>query len=912
MSRWYSRRAFWLIAPALLILVLAWPDPAGAVYEKIRVPYPVDRPVSELFFHPDLELMNDDDGAYILLSRPEFTKELRDRGFAVEVLVPDLEAHYMARYQGTRDYGIWHTYDETVAEMNLLHSEYPNLTTAPSIIATTGQLRSVWAMKISDNPGVQETEPEVLFDGMHHAREIMTVEDILHFMRYLCENYESDSGIRFLVDNRQIWFVPLLNVDGFVYNEQTNPNGGGMWRKNRRPDIGGCYGVDLNRNYPYQWVGGGSSTDPCSDTYRGPSARSEPEVAGLTAFINAHSFVTWQSYHSVAGMVLIPWSYTTAHTVDDAIFRAVGNEMASQNGYSVGQAPELLYTVNGGNMDWGYGAVTEHAKIFSFSTEIGGSDFWPLTTERDGLIAENLHSNIYLCQIAGAYLALDALAVTGGDGNARLDPGESCSLVASVSNPGVLVGAGDARVSIFSNDPYVTISDGQSDLGNIAAGGSADNSSDPFDVVVASGCPAGRAVTFTVRLEASGGLRVDETRSFTVGQLPTLYANTFETAGSEWNTDPTHTATLGAFVRVNPVGTSFQPEDDTTADPGVYAWITAQNPGGADGTDDVDSGISATRSPVIDLSGAVHARLDLNYFHGQRDPGDDATDGFRIDISNDNGGSWVNLVQIGDVNYSAIWRDLQVDLEEVLPLTAQMLLRVQAADPGGSSGTGDIVEGGIDDVFIYDVGSENQAPSAPVVLSPPDGAGEQPAGPALVVTNATDPEGLPLTYSFRVYSDALLTQVVASVDGVPEGAGTTSWTVTPDLGNATYYWRAYAADASLWSLYSPPASFTVTGGSSSVESSGLSAAGFTAGPNPAAGPVRLRYHAPAAPYARLEVYDPTGRAVRVLEGPRWSEGWQEVAWDGRDREGRPVAAGVYHVRLVMPTESRTVRVVQVK
>lgn len=912
MSCWNSRRDSWLIVVALLILVVACAGRAGAVYEKIRVPYPVDRPASDLFFHPDLELMNDDDGAYILLSRPELSQELRDRGFEVETLVPDLEAFYAERSRLTRDYGVWHTYAETVSEMNLLHLQYPNLTTAPSVIATTGEMRSVYAMKISDNPGVQENEPEVLFDGMHHAREIMTVEGLLHFMRYLCENYQADPGIRFLVDNRQIWFVPLLNVDGFVYNETTNPNGGGMWRKNRRANAGGCYGVDLNRNYPYEWVGGGSSTDPCNDTYRGPSARSEPEIVGHTAFINAHSFKTWQSYHSVAGMVLFPWGYTTAHTVDDALFRSIAAQMASQNGYSTGQAPELLYSVNGGSCDWGYGATTEHTKIFSFTTEFGGSDFWPLPSERDGLIAENLASNIYLCQIAGAYLALNSLAVSGGDGNGRLDPGEICSLVATVGNSGVLVGATGAQVSVFCNDPYVTFTDAQSSLGDIAPGATASNSSDPFDLVVAAGCPAGRAVTFTVRLEASGGLRVDETRSFTIGQLPTFYVDTFETAGSEWFTDPSHNAGTGAFVRVDPVGTPFQPEDDTTPAPGVNAWITGQNAGGAEGVDDVDSGTSATRSSVINLAAAAHAQLNMNYFFAQRDPGDDATDGFRIDVSNDNGGSWVNLVQIGDVNYQGIWRNLQVNLESVLPLTAQMLLRVQVADPGGASGTGDLIEGGIDDVYIYDTGSGNQAPSAPVVVSPADGAGAQPSNPTLTVTNAVDPEGQPLTYSFRVYSDALLTQVVASVDGVAAGAGTTSWTVTPALANGTCYWRAYAADASLFGSYCPPASFTVTGGTSDVAAGIGAEVRLTAGPNPANGAVRLRYNAPAAPYAKLDIYDSAGRVVQSLEGPRWSEGWQEVGWDGRDRDGHAVAAGVYHVRLVLPTETRTVRVVQIR
>jgi len=911
-SSWLAGgRASLALAAALCVLGALLPATADAVYEKIRVAYPEGGQPSDLFFHPDLELMGDDDGAYILLSRPELTEGLIARGFEVEVLVPDLEAYYAARQRGERDYGVWHTYDETVAEMDLLHSQFPHLTTAKSVIGTTGQGRTIWGMKISDNPGTQEAEPEVLFDGMIHAREIMTVEVILHYMRYLCENYGTDPVVTFLVDNRQIWFIPLLNVDGFVYNEQTSPNGGGMWRKNRRNNGSGCYGVDNNRNFTYQWTGSGSSPDPCSETYRGPSAGSEPENVAIMNFINAHNFVTWQSYHSVAGMVLFPWGYTTGHTQDDGLFRQIAGVMASAGGYSFGQPPELLYSVNGGSFDWGYGATTEHAKIFAFTTEVSGSDFWPQPSERDMLIAQNLNSNLYLCQIAGAYLALNAFAVTGGDGNGRLDPGESASIVATVGNPGVLVGATNVRIALVSDDPYVTVTDAQSNLGNIAAGGSANNNGDPFDVTVAAGCPAGRNANFRIVLEADGGLKITETRSLPVGEPPVLYTETFEGA-TAWAQDPTHTAPTGAFVRVDPVATNYQPGDDTTPSPGIYAWITGQNPGGADGTDDVDSGIAASRSGVIDLSGESHARLDLMYFFGQRDAGDDAGDGFRIDVSNDGGGSWVNLLQIGDVSYQATWRNFQVTLEDHLPLTAQMMLRVQAADPGGSGGTGDIIEGGLDDVRIFDMGDGNEPPPAPNRLSPADGAPGQPSQPTLVVANVVDPDGDAVTYSFRVYADPYLTQVVASADGIPAGAGgQTSWVVNPPLADGEFYWRAFASDPVLAGSFSTTGWFTVAG-SGAVPEPGATAATLIVGPNPTVGGVVLRYQAPAAPWAQIQVFDSAGRRVRRIEAPRWSEGWQEVVWDGLDDAGLSLPAGVYHVRLAMPQETRSVRVIRIR
>jgi hypothetical protein len=897
-----------LLGLALLLAAV----PQARIYEKIRVPVTPDLDRSALFFHPDLELMGDDDGALILLSRPELTAELRARGFEVEVQIPDLEAYYSSRCVPMRDYGIWHTYSEMVDEMNAIHAEFPDLTTAPASIGTTGQGRVLWAMKVSDNPNVQEDEPEVLFDGVHHAREIMALEIPLHFIRYLCENYGTDPVITFIVNNRQVWFVPMVNVDGFVYNEQTNPNGGGMWRKNRRDNgISGCEGVDPNRNYTFQWGGEGSSGNPCDETYRGPSAGSEPEIQAHMNFINAHQFVTWETYHSVAGQILLPWGYTTTPTPDNAIFMAMGNEMARDSGYQVGQCSIILYMVSGGAFDWGYGSVGQHNKIFAVSTEIGGSDFWPDPSERDGLIAENLYSNIYLCLVAGGYAELTTLAVTGGDGNGRLDPGETVSLVPTVHNPGVLYGIEDVTATLLCQDPYIALHDAATSFGDLGAGQSATATADPFDLSVAADCPEGRMVSFTVRLQAAGGLEVDVTRELRVGEPPLLYACDFEQANHGWTQDPTHTAATGAFVRIDPVATQFQPEDDTTPAPGIYGWITAQNPGGNVGIDDVDNGISATRSPVIDLTGASHVLLDLNYFHGQRDAGDDNGDFFRIDVSNDGGASWpANLVFVGDVTHTAEWRNLQVNLEEHIALTSQMLVRVQAAD---GIATGDIIEGGVDDVFLYDRGDGNNPPSAPVLVSPPEGASGQPPTPTLIVANAVDPEGDPLTYGFQVYADAELTQLVASVAGVPEGAGgQTSWTVTPALAlNQTYSWRAYAADPQVSGLCMAAASFTVSDASGIAQLRGnANMPRLTAGPNPAHGAVAIRYYTPATPTASLEILDVSGRVVRTLAGERWSEGWHETHWDGRDDAGHPLGGGLYWVRLVLPEETRTVRVVQ--
>lgn len=898
----------WSTLAILGMLAIASPVRAGEEpYQQIRVSLTPDHSLARLLSNHNIQLMDRGDERQVdVLSRPSVTEELILDGWTTEVIHPDLASHYASLQGATLDYGVWHTYQETIDELNLLHAQYPNITTAPISLGTTGEERDIWAIKVSDHPDIEEAdESEVLYDGVHHAREIMTVEMCLYFARYLCENYGTDPVATFLVDNRQVWFVPIVNPDGFVYNEDTYPDGGGMWRKNRRPGPDNCFGVDNNRNYPFEWGGNGSSANPCDDDYRGPSAGSEPENQALMNLVNAHHFLTHNSWHSVAGMHLIPWGYTAAHTPDDARLRTMANEMARDNGYTVGQAPEILYSVNGGMTDWMYGAQTEHPKVFTFSTEISGSGFWPAESEREGLLAENLHSILYTTEIAGTYVTAPALEIAGGDG--QMDPGDTIDLVATVRNDG-LSDAADIAIRMTCDDPYVVMIHASDTIDNLIGGEIWRNEEYPFRIQIEPGCPIGRSIAFMVITDGPGDAHNEVPFTFQVGALPTIYANDFESS-SDWVQDATHTAATGAFVRIDPVGTDFQPEDDTTPT-GSHALVTAQNPAGMESIDDVDLGIAAIHSPDFDLTGVPGVRLSMNYFHGQRDAGDDGGgDFFRIDVSSNGGANWVSLVAIGDVTTAPQWRNLTVELGNVIPLTGQVRLRVQAGDRLTNV---DTVEGGIDDVYLYSVASSNQPPTAPTPISPPDGGGVE-SGVALVVGNATDPEGDPLTYGFRVYADPDLTNLVATASGIAPGATTTSWQIDPPLESGAYFWRAYAEDATHRGLYGPTWSFYFRG-PSDVESPSLAGSGTAAveaSPNPASAGVRIRYLAPASLTSRLGIYDAQGRLVRDLRVVPSASGWREILWDGMDEAGQRVPSGSYWVRLWTPGETRTVRLVRI-
>src|SRR5262245_3432828 len=211
---------------------------ASKTYESILVEIPTREDALRVLREiPDIEFMKpvpDRPGVYSMVSTPEIDQRLTQMGFRVTVVVPDLVAQFEASASSGPNFGIFHTYSETEAYLDSIAATFPAITTDKFSIGNSLEGRAIWAIKVSDNPDVDEDEGEILFDGVTHAREIMTVEMILNYLNYLCSSYGVDPLATFLVNNREIYFVPIVNPDGFVWNETTNPNGGGLWRKNRR------------------------------------------------------------------------------------------------------------------------------------------------------------------------------------------------------------------------------------------------------------------------------------------------------------------------------------------------------------------------------------------------------------------------------------------------------------------------------------------------------------------------------------------------------------------------------------------------------------------------------------------------------------------------------------------------------
>ncbi len=153
----------------------------------------------------------------------------------------------------------------------------------------------LWALKLSDNVAVEEEEPAMVFAAQHHAREFNAPHMVVGAMRRVASAYGVDPALTAAVDNNELYFVPCANPDGVDYCWSTNNS----WRKNRRNNGNGTFGVDLNRNFPFLWGRCGASTRTSSDTYRGPSAGSEPEtkcMLALMRFVRPDVYIDFHSF----------------------------------------------------------------------------------------------------------------------------------------------------------------------------------------------------------------------------------------------------------------------------------------------------------------------------------------------------------------------------------------------------------------------------------------------------------------------------------------------------------------------------------------------------------------------------------------------------------------------------------------
>ena len=327
-------------------------------------------------------------------------------------------------FKPSDDFGGFYTYNEMLNELDDMHSLYPEIISARSDIKDetfsssphiheTYEGRYLQWVKISDNPNVSEGEPQILYTALHHAREPASLQQLIYFMWYLLENYDSNDSIKQIIDNSELFFVPCVNPDGYIFNETIEPNGGGMWRKNTRDS----HGVDNNRNYSYidengneVWNTSGTSSNPYGSTYAGDGPFSESENRAIRYFVESNNFKIALNNHTYGNLLLYPYGYDYNQTTDDDdIFQFISSALVSENNYDNIISADL-YPAAGDSDDFMYGMLnTENnqvrEKIFAMTPEIGSS-FWPQASTIEDICKGMLHLNLTAAKMIGNYASL--------------------------------------------------------------------------------------------------------------------------------------------------------------------------------------------------------------------------------------------------------------------------------------------------------------------------------------------------------------------------------------------------------------------------------------------------------------------------------------------------------------------------
>ncbi len=315
-----------------------------------------------------------------------------------------------------------YTNAEIEAILDDMRAKFPNLISIKQNASPTNQLtwegNTIWTVKISDNPDSDEAEPQSLITGMLHSREAVAQINVIYYMWYLLENYATDPSLKTLVDNAELYFIPVANPDGLARNEVVAAGGGGMQRKNRNPNA--CStgfvtrGVDLNRNFGYFYNTGGTSSTPCFDTYRGTGAFSEPETQIFRDFSLTKNFKTAQNHHTSANVMVHPFSGISSNPQAIDELTQFSHDLTEFNRYVFGPVQLILTLASGDSNEWmrggvndGTGSTGSGRNTWATTAESGNSNqegsFWPNPTQIVDISKRAMRMNFVNSYYAGKF-----------------------------------------------------------------------------------------------------------------------------------------------------------------------------------------------------------------------------------------------------------------------------------------------------------------------------------------------------------------------------------------------------------------------------------------------------------------------------------------------------------------------------
>ncbi len=313
-------------------------------------------------------------------------------------------------------YTCYRTVEETYAAAQALVTAHPTLAAWTDVgNSWTKQQGSggydMMVLKLT-NSAITGVKPKIFITASIHAREYTPAETATRFAEYLVNNYGTDADATWLLDHHEVHLMFQANPDGRKKAET-----GLSWRKNVDNNDGcsnsSTWGTDLNRNFSFYWnyCSGCSSADPCADTYRGPSAGSEPETqaiqnyllsnfpdqrdASLSAAAPATATGVYIDLHSYSQLVLWPWGFTSSTAPNATALQTLGRKLAYFNSYTPEQSVSL-YATDGATDDFAYGNLG----VAAFTIEMGTAFFQSCTTFENTVYPVNLNALIYAAKVA--------------------------------------------------------------------------------------------------------------------------------------------------------------------------------------------------------------------------------------------------------------------------------------------------------------------------------------------------------------------------------------------------------------------------------------------------------------------------------------------------------------------------------
>jgi murein tripeptide amidase MpaA len=621
---------------------------------------------------------------------PEHMPALRESGLAFEILHENVQT-LIDQQRPARAPAGWFedfkTYEEVNALIDTLAALRPDLVTKLTI-GQSLEGRTIYGMRIS---GLDESAdaPAVLFNSTQHAREWITPMTTMYIADRLVGTYDVDPDVQAMVDQVVFYIVPIVNPDGYVYAWDVER----LWRKNRRDNGNGCYGVDNNRNWGFNWGDDTtSSSDPCNQIYRGTGPFSEPENQAVRDFVLAHSdIVAHIDFHSYTQVLISPYGDVSGEPPepDRTTFRELNPAMAAAifnvHGVTYTYGPSSSY-LSGGFPCWTHADLG----ILSWTFELRDTGEYGFLLPADQILPTAEENFAAITVLAHTLYEFAFVFPDGLPG--YIEPETQTTVRVDIRDIGNVIAPGTvcvlARVGSAGAFTASMLT---------STGGSSYEATLPA-------APCGSIIEYYLQAESAFG---GPTTAPDDAPASVYTANVIDT--EPWMDDdmeaetgwiagaPDDDATTGVWVRVDPNGTEAQPEDDHTLS-GTLCWVTGQGtPGGELGENDVDGGKTTLLSPVYDLAGEDAAVSYWRWYSNDTGASPNA-DVFLVDVSFDGGAVWANVETVGptgpDTGGGWIYHEFRVS-DFGVP-TSQVRFRFVASDEGDGS----LVEAAVDDLVI--------------------------------------------------------------------------------------------------------------------------------------------------------------------------------------------------------------------